>query len=65
MNAAATPRTLCWLRGDLRIDDNPALAAAVAQGGVITGGLGLITGGISAADKINRELFVGNTPPGA
>ena len=33
MNAPATTRTLCWLRGDLRIDDNPALAAALERGG--------------------------------
>ena len=26
------PRTILWLRGDLRLDDNPALAAAVRRG---------------------------------
>jgi len=33
--ASSTPVTLVWLRHDLRLDDNPALAAAAARGRVV------------------------------
>ena len=31
----ATPLTIVWFRNDLRLEDNPALAAAVARGGAV------------------------------
>lgn len=48
---------------------NPSSSPYGPAGGTapaLSGGLGMITGGhaLSAQDKINRELFVGNTPPG-
>lgn len=32
MTAPASRRTICWFRGDLRIDDHPALTAAIERG---------------------------------
>jgi deoxyribodipyrimidine photo-lyase len=35
MTSTAAPATIVWFRQDLRLQDNPALAAAIARGGLV------------------------------